>query len=88
MTPRRLIALWGLLLALLGVSLALGYLGNVVLSTVLIFSVAALKAFLVAAFYMRLKWEPGYVVAILLFGLSVILIFLFALVPDIVFVHG
>jgi len=83
-----LIAIWGMLLAMLGLSLALGYLGNVVLATVLIFLVATLKACLVANYYMGLKWEPKYILWILLTGVIFMIILFAALVPDIIYVYG
>ncbi|MBI2082134.1 MAG: cytochrome C oxidase subunit IV family protein [Deltaproteobacteria bacterium] len=88
MKPRHLVGIWVLLLVLLGVSLLLANLGNVLLATTLIFGVAALKATLVALFYMRLKWEPGYIFAIIFTGLAVVLILFFTLVPDIIYVYG
>ncbi|MBI2981143.1 MAG: cytochrome C oxidase subunit IV family protein [Deltaproteobacteria bacterium] len=88
MRPRLLIGIWVILLVLLGVSLLLANLGNPLLATTLIFAIAAIKAALVALFYMRLKWEPGYVFAIISTGLAVVLILFFALVPDIIYVYG
>lgn len=88
MTQKKLILIWFALLVMLGVSLALGRSGHRQLATILIFGVATLKAFLVGAFYMRLRWEPGYIVCILLGGIGLILILYFALVPDIVYVYG
>ncbi len=85
MSVRFLVGIWSVLLALLGLSLALGYWGNVVLATLLIFTIAILKAFLVGAYYMGLRWEPKYILWILLGGVICILILYFALVPDIIY---
>jgi caa(3)-type oxidase subunit IV len=82
------VAIWAVLLAALFASLALGSLGNVVLATALIFGIATFKAYLVAAYYMGLKWEARYVAAILLAGLAFMLILYFALIPDIQHGYG
>lgn len=83
-----LVLLWAALLALLGISLWLANMTHVALATFLIFAVALLKAVLVAVYYMRLKWEPRYVLGILLVGIGFMLLLYFALVPDIVYVYG
>lgn len=82
------ILIWAALVILLALSMALGYAGNVRLATILIFAIATLKAFLVGAFYMRLKWEPGYILCVLLGAVGLMLILYFTLVPDIVYVYG
>lgn len=82
------VAIWLWLMALLGASIGLGYLGHAVLATILIFGLAAVKAYLVAVYYMRLKFEPRYVAGILLTGVLVIVILYFGLVPDIVYQYG
>ncbi len=87
MTRRFLVLIWLCLLALLGVSLLLGLLGNVILATALIFLIALFKAWLVALYYMRLKWEPRYIIGILLFGIGLMVLLYFALVPDILGPH-
>lgn len=88
MTVSSLVKIWVVLLVLLGVSIALGNLGSPRLAATLIFGIALFKAFLVAAYYMRLKFEPRYVTGILLVGLLFIVILYFALVPDIVYQYG
>lgn len=82
------VIIWFWLLVLLGASIGLGFLGHVVLATTLIFGIAAVKAYLVATYYMRLKFEPRYVTGILLIGVAVILILYFTLIPDIIYVYG
>ncbi|HSA59148.1 MAG TPA: cytochrome C oxidase subunit IV family protein [bacterium] len=77
------VAIWVVLLIALFVSVALGSMGNVVLATALIFGIATFKAYLVAAYYMGLKWEARYVTAILLVGIAFMLILYFGLTPDI-----
>ncbi|MBI1909462.1 MAG: cytochrome C oxidase subunit IV family protein [Deltaproteobacteria bacterium] len=88
MTEKFLVTIWAALLGLLGVSLVLGHLGNVFLATVLIFTIAIFKAWLVGAYYMRLKEEPRYILWILLGGVGLIVILYFTLVPDIIHVYG
>lgn len=82
------VKIWLILLVLLGVSLLLGNLGHVVLATSLIFGIAILKAWLVGAYYMGLKWEPHYILWILLTGLIFMVILAASLIPDIVYRYG
>lgn len=74
------------LIVLFGVSLALGYLPNHTLAIALIFILAVAKTYLVAGFFMHLKYESWVIIA--LPGLAVFLaIILFAFVyPDITIV--
>ncbi len=88
MTRRFLVSIWAVLLLLLGVSIALVRMGNVLLATILIFSIAGFKALLVAVYYMRLKWEPRYIIWILIFGIALMVILYFTLVPDILYQYG
>lgn len=88
MRPVALVTIWTILLALLGVSIALGYWGSAVLATTLIFTVAVFKAVIVAAYYMRIKWEPKYILGILLGAVGLVLILYFTLMPDIVYQYG
>ena len=82
------VGIWALLVVLLVVGIAVGFVGHVVLSTILVFSVAAIKASLVAANYMHLKSEPRFVQVIVLAALACVVIALIAFVPDIVYVYG
>lgn len=82
------VKIWILLLVLLGVSIVLGNTRHVFLATILIFGIAIFKAFLVGAYYMRLKWEPRYIVGILLGGVALMVLLYFTLVPDIIYVYG
>ena len=88
MSERLLITVWVLLLAMLGVSVALGSWGNVLAATVLIFLIAVIKAALVGAYYMRLKWEPRYILWILVAGVGLMVVLYFSLVPDIMHGYG
>ncbi|MBI3541156.1 MAG: cytochrome C oxidase subunit IV family protein [Deltaproteobacteria bacterium] len=82
------VKIWLLLLALLGVSLLLGNSGHVMLAASLIFGIAIVKACLVGAYYMGLKWEPRYILWILLAGVFFMLVLAAALIPDIVYRYG
>jgi caa(3)-type oxidase subunit IV len=79
------VALWGILVAALLVSLLLGEMKIPVLAVVLIFTVAVAKAYLVAAYYMHLRYEPLFIVIILLAGLATLYVLFFGLVPDVVY---
>jgi hypothetical protein len=71
------VAIWGVLVAALLVSLLLGMLSLPVVTVV--------KAYLVAAYFMHLKFEPVYIVVILAAGLVCLYFLFFGLVPDIVY---
>lgn len=82
------VAIWGALMGALILSLLLAYLEHAWLAALLIWLVAIVKASLVIAFYMNLKFEPAHVVAIVVAGLLALAILFFGLVPDIVHVYG
>ena len=82
------VAVWTVLVVLLVLGIAVGFVRNPVLGAVLVFAVATAKAFLVAANYMHLKFEPLLVRVILLCGLACIFIVLIGLIPDIVYGFG
>lgn len=88
MKESSLIKIWAALLIMLFVSIALGYLKNATIGTILIFSIATIKAYLVAGYYMGLKREPRYIAGILASGLIFMVILFVYLVPDIVYVYG
>jgi cytochrome c oxidase subunit 4 len=79
------VLIWGVLVSALLVSLFLGYMDLPVVATVLIFTIAIAKAWLVVAYYMHLKFEPYYVLVIMGTGLACLYFLFFGLVPDIVF---
>lgn len=81
------IKIWAALLVLLFISLYLASHGERVLATTLIFGIATIKAVLVAAYYMGLRWESKWVTSILLIGIVFMVILYTGLVPDIVY-HG
>lgn len=82
------VAIWAVLMTALIFSLFLAYLHHAQLALLLIWLVAIVKAFLVIAFYMHLKFEPAHVAAILIAGVLALAILFFGLVPDIVHVYG
>ena len=79
------VALWGILVAALVVSILLGEMKIPVLAVVLIFTVAVAKAYLVAAYYMHLRYEPLFVTLIMVAGLLCLYVLFFGLVPDVVY---
>lgn len=83
-----LVIIWGVLLALLFLSISIGMMKSSIMATTLIFGIATLKAWLVAGYYMGLKWEPRYVTWILVSALIFMLVLFFYLVPDIIYVYG
>jgi caa(3)-type oxidase subunit IV len=88
MKESSLIKIWAVLLGLLFVSIAFGYLENATVGTVLIFGIATVKAYLVGAYYMGLKREPRYIAGLLASGVICMVILFGYLVPDIVYVYG
>lgn len=87
MTESFLVKIWGALLGLLLVSVAIGFMASSRLANVLIFSVATIKAALVGAYYMGIKNEPRYILYMLLFGVMLLGILFFLLAPDVVGSH-
>ena len=77
--------IWGILVTALLVSLLLGYMSLPVVTIVLIFSIAVVKAWLVLAYFVHLRREPLFIVLIVGAGLACIYFLFFGLVPDIVF---
>ncbi len=81
-------AIWGILMAALIVSLLLAYHEHKAAASALIFSIAIVKAGLVAAYYMHLKFEPRFIVLTVLAGLVCLFILFAGLLLDIVHVYG
>jgi len=80
------IAIWGWLVALMGVGLAASFLpGARALAVVLIFATAVAKALLVALNYMHLRFEPRLIYAIALVPVLFLLVLTVALFPDFIF---
>ena len=79
------VLIWGILVAALFISLLMGYMSLPVVTVVMIFSIAVVKAALVIGYYMHLKFEPFYIVLIAATGLACLYFLFFGLVPDIVY---
>jgi caa(3)-type oxidase subunit IV len=79
------VAIWGILVAALIVSLLMAGMKLPVVTLVLIFSVAIVKAWLVAAYFMHLKYEPFFVLLVVFAGLACLYFLFVGLVPDVVF---
>jgi caa(3)-type oxidase subunit IV len=79
------VLIWSVLVAALLVSVVMGGMRLPVVTVVLIFSVAVIKAYLVAAYYMHVKFEPFFVGLIVAAGLACLYFLFFGLVPDIVY---
>jgi caa(3)-type oxidase subunit IV len=79
------VAIWGVLVAALVISILLGEMEVPVIAVVLIFSVAVAKAYIVASYYMHLRYEPFFVVLIMITGLACLYTLFVGLVPDIVY---
>ncbi len=79
--------IWAVLIVILGISLALGYMGNHQLAIILIFALAFIKAVLVIGNFMHLRWEPKAVAGIVVFGLLVLVYLFVGVFPDIVIVE-
>jgi caa(3)-type oxidase subunit IV len=82
------VRIYWILVAALVVSLLLALLEHHMLAASLIFAVAIVKAALVAGYYMHLKFEPRYVVLVVVAGIATLFILFGGLVLDIVHVYG
>lgn len=78
------IVTWGILVALLVVSLALGHLGHKQLAITLIFMLAVVKAVMVLGNFMHLRYEPKVMWVMMLFALMCAGFFFFGVYPDVV----
>ena len=82
---RHYLVIWGWLVALVIGSVTIASLLPKWQAMVLIFSIAIIKALLVARNYMHLKNEKAIIYAMALVPVAFILILLFALFPDFVY---
>ncbi|MCP5467905.1 MAG: cytochrome C oxidase subunit IV family protein [Deltaproteobacteria bacterium] len=82
------ITIWVILMVAIGASVYLGSIQHAHLATLLIFSVATVKAILVANYYMGLSHEPKYITLMLLVGVLFIGLLFVGLIPDIVYIYG
>jgi caa(3)-type oxidase subunit IV len=81
---RHALVIWYWLMGLVIVSVGASLVLPKFQAMVLIFSVALIKALLVARHYMHLKHEKAIIYAIVLVPLAFVIILLFALFPDFV----
>ena len=81
----KYIAIWGVLVAALLVSIVLGGMHIPVVTVVLIFSVAVVKAYMVMAYLMHIKGAPIFVTMILASGALCLYLFFFGTLTDVVF---
>lgn len=79
------VAIWGWLTALLAVSIGMAFIGHAIIASILIFAVAFLKAYLVAGYYMHLKFEPRVIQVVVLFALFLLLVLWAGLAPDVAY---
>ncbi len=81
----RYVRIWVWLVAALGVSILVGEMTVPVVAAVLIFTIAIVKAYMVVAYYMHVRFEPLFVTLIL--GAAVVCLYFlfFGLVPDVVY---
>ncbi|HEX5030368.1 MAG TPA: cytochrome C oxidase subunit IV family protein [Candidatus Eisenbacteria bacterium] len=82
------VKLWYVLVGALGVSLLLAGFEHHRLAAALIFAIAIAKAAIVAMYYMHLRFEPRYVILVLLSGLVCLTVLFAGLLLDIVHVYG
>jgi caa(3)-type oxidase subunit IV len=84
---RHYLVIWSWLMALVLLSIGAAAILPKTQALILVFSVAVVKALLVARHYMHLKNENFLIYAIALVPLAFVIIFLFGLFPDFVY-HG
>jgi len=81
----KYVAIWGILVAALLVSLLLGGMNIPIVTVVLIFSVAIAKAYMVMAYFMHIKGAPIFVTVVLGSGVLCLYLFFFGTLTDVVF---
>jgi caa(3)-type oxidase subunit IV len=81
----KYVAIWGMLVAALLVSVVLGGMHIPVVTVVLIFSVAIVKAYMVMAYFMHIKGAPIFVTLIMASGALCLYLFFFGTLTDVVF---
>ncbi|MFQ5600254.1 MAG: cytochrome C oxidase subunit IV family protein [Candidatus Krumholzibacteriia bacterium] len=82
------VGIWVALVVLFAGSVASAFLGARTLATALVFSIAVVKALLVISYYMHLRFEPRWLVVVMLCALTCVVVLFFGLIPDIVHVYG
>jgi caa(3)-type oxidase subunit IV len=79
----RYVAIWGVLCALLGVSVLGPMVGVRFLTLIAAFGIAIVKAYMVCRYFMHLNIEKKWVVYILGFMLALMLVFFGGVAPDV-----
>jgi cytochrome c oxidase subunit 4 len=82
------VRIYWILVSALVASLLLAFLDRPLLAASLIFAVAIVKAALVAGYYMHLKFEPRYIILVMVSGIACLFILFGGLLLDIVHVYG
>jgi caa(3)-type oxidase subunit IV len=82
------VAIWGVLCALLGVSVLGPMIGIRLLTLITAFGIAIVKAYMVCRYFMHLRIEKTWVVYILGFMLALMLVFFGGVAPDVLTHEG
>src|SRR3954463_1815557 len=82
------VAIWAILLLLLGVSLALGQLPHPAVTNTLIFGIATVKIALVMRYFMHMKFEPWLLAVLMVGALLCVLALFIGVTPDIDWRNG
>ena len=77
------VAIWGVLCALLGVSVLGPMVGVRLLTLITAFGIAIVKAYMVCRYFMHLRIEKKWVAYILGFMLAIMLVFFGGVAPDV-----
>lgn len=78
------VGIYFILLILTAASIVVSYIVHRKAAPPFVFTLSTIKAILIALFYMHLKYEGRYVIALALIPLIVFAVVLFALMPDII----
>ena len=87
-THPNYLAIWAILLVLLGMSLTLGHIPNAALSGTLIFGIAVVKIALVMRYFMHMKFEPWLLAMLLIGALLCVLALFIGVLPDVAWRNG
>ena len=77
------VKIWAVLLVLLVISLAGPELGNPIITLVTAFGIALVKAYMVCAYFMHLKFEKKYISYLLATTVAFVLLFFTGVAPDV-----
>jgi caa(3)-type oxidase subunit IV len=82
------VRIWGLLVLLLAISVAGPAVGMLWLTLITAFGVAVVKALMVAAYFMHLKFEQRYIHYLLVAVLAILLVLFAGVAPDVLKSQG